>query len=220
MGAVTMLVKSGLFFCIILVSKCQGIESDVPEIQEVLPLRGSQDDGQVVTPDIAETLSQQTWDIDFSEPHTGFSLKLSFDDTTDFSRGGRGYARIPLSRFSSHPDIETMVRVSGPLSNLLVEYELQDSTVSLDTSSEHTSLSEETVRKFTGTLRLNIQSPTQVSIQFAETAHPQSEPSPLSTMRLDLNLNGNDPTITISARILGKELTLSVAVNKQAETAN
>jgi len=212
-----MLAKPGLFFCIILVSKCQGTEPEVPEIPEALPNeinRGSQDDGHVVVPDIAETLSQQTWDIDFSEPHTGFSLKLNFDDTTDFSRGGRGYARIPLSRFSSHPDIETMVRVSGPLSNLLVEYELQDSTV--DTSSEHTSLSQETVRKYTGTMRLNIQSPRQISLQFSETAHPQ--PSPLSTMSLDLNLN--DPTINLSAMIWGKALTVSVAVNKQAETAN
>merc|ERR1712002_655110 len=218
MGAVAMFAKTGLFvFCTFLVSKCQGTEQEIPETPEIPETNEIE---QVVIPNIAETLSQQTWDIDFSEPHTGFSLKLAFDDKTDFSRGGRGYVRLPLSRFSRYPDIEAMVRVSGPLSNLLVEYELQDSTVSLDPSSEHTSLSQETVKKYTGTLRLHIQSLTQISVEFAETAHPQSEPSPLSTMRFDLNLLGNNPTCDISAMIFGKGLTLRVAVNKQAETAD
>merc|ERR1711962_1176329 len=114
------MMKSGTGFLLCLlfaISRTQG------EISNVLE-RDTSTVTEVESPTLFQNLTGYTWDIHFTEPQSGIEAKVAFDDKNDFSKGGLGYLRLQSS--SMFPSLEAAVRMTGPLSDLTLQYEVRE----------------------------------------------------------------------------------------------
>jgi len=193
-------MKSGTGFLLCLlfaISRTQG------EISNVLE-RDTSTVTEVESPTLFQNLTDYTWDIHFTELQSGIEAKIAFDDKNNFSKGGLGYLRVQSS--SMIPSLEAAVRMTGPLSDLTLQYEVRE---------PHTGQS-----SYTGTITIvGLGLSDQVTITYQDCA-PMLCTSLHHTVSLTLSLVPLTPSLHLESTVLGNTLTLQTSVNIPRESAN
>merc|ERR1712126_312103 len=199
MGAscsVRMQSLTGLLLCLLAISRTHG------EISNVLE-RDTSTVSQAESSSLFQNLTDYTWDIHFTEPQSGIEAKVAFDDKNYISKGGLGYPRLQSS--SMFPSLEAAVKMTGPLSDLTLQYEVRE---------PHTIQS-----PYTGTVTIvGLGLSDQVTMTYQDCA-PILCSSLQHIVSLSLSLVPLTPSLHLESTIWGNTLTLQTSVNIPRESA-